>query len=103
MTNSQMRSTEGRGRSKRNASAAGDIPAGGGPRQPGDLAPPEFVDSDDFHVAYGESLAETLNLDTWERGEDLIGLYERLNEEVALALEQRIQSADKLGKLSSSK
>jgi hypothetical protein len=56
--------------------------------QPGSLAPPEIIDADDFVASYGESLEQTLNLDTWERGEDLAGLFERLDQEVRQALEQ---------------
>jgi hypothetical protein len=57
-------------------------------QQPGTPVPPEILDSGDFRTAYGESLQDTLDLDTWERGEDLAGLYERLNHEVEQALDQ---------------
>ena len=55
---------------------------------PGLLAPPEVIEANDFVAGYGESLEDTLNLDTWARGEDLIGLFERLDQEVSQALEQ---------------
>lgn len=58
------------------------------PPLPGLLAPPEVIEADDFVAGYGESLEDTLNLDTWARGEDLIGLFERLDQEVSQALEQ---------------
>ncbi len=69
-------------------SAEGGVSESGVPKQPGTPAPPEVVDPADFRTAYGESLQDTLNLDTWERGEDLAELYERLNQEVEEALDQ---------------
>lgn len=55
---------------------------------PGLLAEPHEVGEAEFLSAYGESLAQTLNLDTWERGEDLAKNFERLDREVAEALQQ---------------
>ncbi len=55
---------------------------------PGLLDPPEVIEGDDFLAGYGESLEDTLNLDSWTRGEDLIELFERLDQEVNQALEQ---------------
>lgn len=60
----------------------------GAPAQPGPVAPPEIIGADDFAAGYGESLEQALDLDTWERGEDLVGLFERLDQEVSQALEQ---------------
>jgi hypothetical protein len=53
------------------------------------LAPvSESVGADEFLAAYGESIAQTLDIDTWERGEDLAKNFERLDREVAEALQQ---------------
>lgn len=40
------------------------------------------IDDEAFGSAYGESLDATLNIDTWQLGGDLEGLYQRLEEEV---------------------
>ncbi len=48
----------------------------------------DVVGEADFVAAYGESLAQTLDLDTWDRGEDLAKKFERLDREVTEALEQ---------------
>lgn len=63
-------------------------PTTAAPAQPGPVAPPEIIGADDFAASYGESLEQALNLDTWERGENLAGLFERLDQEVTEALEQ---------------
>src|SRR2546430_1830181 len=52
------------------------------------LPKPQDVGEAEFLSAYGESLAQTLNLDTWERGENLAKNLERLDREVAEALQQ---------------
>jgi hypothetical protein len=60
---------------------AGEVPAS--------LLPTiEDVGEADFLTAYGESLAQTLDLDTWERGEDLAKKFEQLDREVTEALQQ---------------
>jgi hypothetical protein len=48
---------------------------------------------DDFDDAFGESIRDTLNLDTWTAGEDLATLYERLAQEVheAVAVETELR------------
>ncbi len=46
------------------------------------------VDAQEFEAAFGESLARTLDLDTWEPGENLAVLYERLEHEVEEAVMQ---------------
>ena len=56
--------------------------------QPGLQTPPEIIGTNDFLASYGEPLENALNLDTWDRGEDLVGLWERLDREVNQALEQ---------------
>src|SRR5688572_30123578 len=40
----------------------------------------------DFEAAYGERLADTLDLDTWTTGENLAEAYDRIEKEVAEAL-----------------
>ena len=39
--------------------------------QPGALAPPPEIDSQDFETSFGEPLDQTLDLDTWNDGKDL--------------------------------
>lgn len=46
-----------------------------------------IIGSDTFSAAYGESLEVTLNIDSWQTGGDLEGLYERLESEVLSAVE----------------
>jgi len=59
---------------------------------PGEHGDP-LVDVDEYSAAYGETLTETLNLDNWASGIDLESLYQRLEAEIAPAIEQerRIQ------------
>ena len=51
------------------------------------IAEDGIVDAE-FLSAYGESLAQTLNLDTWERGVNLAENLERLDREVVEAVQQ---------------
>ena len=88
MTESESRPKSQDSLGKSNPSPGESVAGRGAVEQPGTIAPPEVIDQGDFRSAYGESLQETLNLDTWERGEDLAGLYERLNQEVEQALDQ---------------
>jgi hypothetical protein len=52
-----------------------------------------LVEGDEYATAYGETLAETLDLDSWETGFDLGALYGRVEAEIGPAIEQerRIQ------------
>ncbi|MDA8071655.1 MAG: hypothetical protein M0Z82_08635 [Actinomycetota bacterium] len=52
-----------------------------------------LVEGDEYATAYGETLAETLDLDSWEAGFDLEALYGRVEAEIGPAIEQerRIQ------------
>ncbi len=43
---------------------------------------------DEFQAAFGESINRTLDINTWDEGEDLAAMYEALQQEVALAVEQ---------------
>jgi hypothetical protein len=62
------------------------------PPLPGEHGDP-LVEVDEYGAAYGETLTETLNLDNWESGINLESLYQRLESEIAPAIEQerRIQ------------
>jgi hypothetical protein len=60
--------------------------AAGATAQPGLLTPPEEVSAADFVASYGEPLESTLNLDTWERGENLDRMFARLDQEISEAL-----------------
>lgn len=55
-----------------------------------DSASPEapLVDSQEFAAATGESIQNTLDLNTWTPGEDLFSLYARLEKEASEAVEQ---------------
>lgn len=44
------------------------------------------LSADDYEVAHGEKLSDTLNLDTWRPGADLGEMYARLEREVAEAV-----------------
>jgi hypothetical protein len=46
------------------------------------------IGAKEFESAYGESLTSTLNLDTWQPGENLASLYGRLEEEILEAVKQ---------------
>src|SRR4051812_11775151 len=41
----------------------------------------------DFDSSFGESLDEVLNLDNWGTAHDLLGLYDKLAREIAIAVE----------------
>src|SRR5438552_13445989 len=56
--------------------------------QPNLLPVTDEVGEADFLAAFGESLAQTLDLETWDRGEDLAKEFERLDREVMEALQQ---------------
>src|SRR5690242_11869585 len=47
----------------------------------------EFVDPQAYSAAYGEPIDQTLNIDDWQTGGDLEGLYQRLEAEVQGAVE----------------
>ena len=81
----------------------GATPKGGDPRSagappheieevvaglPGRLDVPEEINPEEFAEATGEGIERVLALDTWRQGEDLAGVYDRIEQEVAEALEQ---------------
>jgi hypothetical protein len=57
------------------------------PGQPLDLRnESEAIVPGDYATAYGEELIRTLDLDTWEPGEELARLYQRLEAEIQSAV-----------------
>jgi hypothetical protein len=46
------------------------------------------VEPDEFNAAFGEPLADALDLNTWHKGENLANLYGRLEEEIEEAIKQ---------------
>ena len=64
--------------------------------QPAEQKPPDFsvvdnilaLESNEFQSAFGESVDNTLDINTWQVGEDLASMYQKLEEEVAKAVEQ---------------
>lgn len=57
-------------------------------------APVPDIGADAFEAGFGESLARTLDLDTWSSGEELSEIYERVAAEVefAVAQESRVRT-----------
>jgi hypothetical protein len=54
--------------------------------------------ADEYTKAHGEQLAETLDLDTWRPGADLVEMQERVLREVAEAYDQEERSAHQIRK-----
>jgi hypothetical protein len=73
-----------------NPGPRGDKPQDGAEAaaQPGRLTPPEEISAEDFVASYGEPLKRMLNLETWERGENLDRMFARLDREISEALER---------------
>ena len=73
-----------------NPDQVGDDPleASASRNQPGLLTPPDEISAGDFVSSYGESRQRTLNLDTWERGENLDRMFARLDREIGDSLER---------------
>lgn len=46
------------------------------------------MEANQFQAAFGESIENPLNIDTWQLGDDLAGMYSTLEREVAQAVEQ---------------
>ncbi len=46
------------------------------------------ISGGEYQLAFGESLSNTLDLDTWHPGADLVEMYERLRQEIAEAVRQ---------------
>jgi hypothetical protein len=57
------------------------------------------VESADFEAAFGERLSQTLDLDTWMLGEDILSAYGRLEQEVAEALAKESEYRQKIREL----
>lgn len=49
------------------------------------------ISINEYQAAYGESLTQTLDLDTWHPGADLIEMYDRLRREIADAVRQETE------------
>jgi hypothetical protein len=58
------------------------------PAPPPPSAEPALVDAHEFEIAFGEPLAQALDLDTWQPGENLAALYGRLEQEIEQAVRQ---------------
>ncbi len=54
----------------------------------GEMLPIADIQDPEFEAAYGEPFSRTLDLNTWQPGENLLELYERLEAEVAQAVAQ---------------
>lgn len=62
------------------------------PSLPPDGAPGlPTITPDEFEAGFGETIARTLDLDTWKTGEDLATIYTRITAEVEAALAQEDQ------------
>src|SRR5260370_21287259 len=71
-----------------------ELSAAGVDRLPPIVAEQAPLEAEEYEQAFGEKLAQTLDLDTWQPGENLADLYGRLQQEVADAVmqEDRIRS-----------
>lgn len=67
-----------------NDRAAEEIQVSGRPLDLADAQ--ETIFPDEYSAAYGEELSRTLDLDTWQSGDELASLYERLEAEVLEAV-----------------
>lgn len=56
-------------------------------------------DASDFEAAYGESLINTLDLNTWSAGEDLADTFGRVEREVAEAIEKEDEYRKQIRKI----
>src|SRR5947209_2115375 len=64
--------------------------------QPSEQNPEDFsnvedilaMEGNEFQAAFGEPVADALNLDTWHSGEDLAAMYQALEQQIAEAVEQ---------------
>ncbi len=54
------------------------------------------MEGDEFKAAFGETLEDALNLDTWRPGEDLAEMYQRLEQEVAEAVGQEARLRERI-------
>src|SRR6266567_881783 len=74
--------------------------------QPSDDHPPDGSRMDDilameggeFRAAFGESVDNPLDIDTWQVGEDLAAMYQALEQEVANAVEQEGRIRERIRK-----
>lgn len=64
--------------------------------QEDEIVPSPEVRPSDFEAAFGEELSQTLDLDTWMLGEDILSAYGRLEQEVAEALAKESEYRQKI-------
>ena len=67
--------------------------------QEDEMTPSPPVESATFETAFGEKLSQTLDLDTWMLGEDIMSAYGRLEQEVAEALAKESEYRQKIREL----
>src|SRR5579872_2195649 len=60
----------------------------GDPRNDANVENMLAMEANQFKAAFGESVENPLDIDTWHLGDDLAGMYSRLEQEVAQAVEQ---------------
>jgi hypothetical protein len=61
--------------------------------QPGEFQAPPVLEEKDFTQGYGETLAQTLNIDSWSDGSDLSSIFDRAEQEIGEALAQEKAAA----------
>ena len=54
----------------------------------------ETINKNEYAAAYGEDLSQTLSLDTWHSGDELLELYVRLEAEVQKAIQQEDETRE---------
>ena len=58
----------------------------------------ETINTNEYADAYGENLSQTLSLDTWHSGDELLELYVRLEAEVQKAIQQEDETREGIRK-----
>ncbi len=58
----------------------------------------ETINTGEYAAAYGENLSQTLSLDTWHSGDELLELYVRLEAEVQKAIQQEDETREGIRK-----
>src|SRR4051812_37213267 len=61
--------------------------------QPGDFQALPMLEEKDFTQGYGETLDQTLNIDSWSDGSDLSSIFDRAEQEIGEALDQEKAAA----------
>ena len=73
---------------------SGEIPHDGSNTAPMDHL--LTVGEDEFLAAFGESVAHTLDINTWHVGEDLAAMYQTLEQEITAAVEQESHMRERI-------